>query len=339
MTDSEDSKREDDAAIANLLRASGKREQPSPDLERHIRAAVHAEWRATVAQRSRFRQRIWFAAAASILLLVSGLWFNQTRMVMPGAVVASVGRTAGTVSTSQPSTFTWLTGKRWQLVHPQQELRTHEILQTERDGRAALQVGSVSLRLDHDTRIAFLAPDRIEVLRGAAYVDSGNRSSSGKQLFLETPAGAIRHVGTQYEVRVLNAGTRIKVREGRVELSDDSGTTEQLNAGEQLIVAADGTRTRAPSAPHGADWSWTGDVAPPMDIEGQQLAQFLNWVARETGRRVVFADTRAEAEAVSAILHGSVAGLRPEEAFEAVLPTTRLRGRFAEGDILIDMPL
>jgi ferric-dicitrate binding protein FerR (iron transport regulator) len=339
VTDSEDSKREDDADIANLLRASGKREQPSSDLERHIRAAVHAEWRATVAQRNRVRQRIWLAAAASILLLVSGLWFNQTRMVMPGAVVASVERIAGTVSTSQPSTLAWLTGDRWQAVQPQQQLRTHEILETDRDGRAALRIASVSLRLDHDTRVAFLAPDRIEVLRGAAYVDSGNRSSAEKQLFLETPAGAIRHMGTQYEVRVLSTGTRIKVREGRVELSDDSGVKEQLIAGEQLTVAADGTHTRAISVPHGADWTWTGDVAPSIDIEGRQLAQFLSWVARETGRRVVFVDPRAEAEAVAAILHGSVAGLRPEEAFEAVLPTTRLRGRLADGDILIDMPM
>ena len=140
MTDKEDPKREDDATIANLLRASGKREQPSSDLERHIRAAVHAEWRATVAQRSRIRQRVWFAAAASVLLLVSGLWFNQTRMVMPGAVVVNVERVAGVVDTSQPTALSWLTGNSRQAVQPQQELRTHEILQTGHDGRAALRV-------------------------------------------------------------------------------------------------------------------------------------------------------------------------------------------------------
>ena len=342
MTDTEDPKREDDPAIANLLRASGKREQPSSDLERHVRAAVHAEWRATVARRNGFRQRIWIAAAASVLLLVSGLWFNQTQMVMPGPVVASVERIAGGVSAGEPSTAPWIMGNRWKSVRAQQQLRTHEILRTGEDGRAAIKVASISLRLDHDTRIVFVAPDRIEVFRGAVYVDSGNprtQSSAEKQLSLDTPAGAVRHLGTQYEVRVLSVGTRIKVREGRVEFSGDSGTKEQLAAGEQLTVAADGTHTRSTSVPHGADWSWTVDVAPPLDIEGRPLAQFLEWVARETGRRLVFVDPRAEEEAVAAVLHGSVAGLRPDEALEAVLPTTRLRGRVADGEILIDMPL
>jgi ferric-dicitrate binding protein FerR (iron transport regulator) len=342
VTDTEDPKREDDPAIANLLRASGKREQPSSELERHIRAAVHAEWRATVAQRNRLRQRIWIAAAASILLLVSGLWFSQARMVMPGAVVASVERISGGVSAGGPSTAPWLMGNRWQAVRPRQQLRAHEILRTDQDGRVAIRVKAISLRLDHDTRIAFLAPDRIEVLRGAVYVDSGNSrngSTAANGLSLDTPVGTVRHLGTQYEVRVLSAGTRIKVREGRVELSDDSGLKEQLTAGEQLIVAVDGTHTRGTSAPHGADWSWTGDVAPPMDIEGRRLTQFLRWVARETGRNIVFVDSRAEAEAVAAILHGSVAGLRPDDAFEAVMPTTRLRGRMADGEILIDMPM
>lgn len=332
-------KPDDDAAIARLLRATGKREQPSEDLERHIRAAVHAEWLATVAQRGRLRQRIWMAAAASILTLVAGLWVMQTRLSGPGALVAKLDRLEGSVNVSEQSPLSWLTGNRWRLVQPRQQMRVGDALETRHDGRTALTVaGSISLRLDHDTRIAFIDEGRIEVLHGAVYVDAGEALAGRRELLLDTPAGAVRHVGTQYEVRVLPAGTRIRVREGRVELSDPSGASEQLTAGEQLFVAPDGAHSRATAAADGSDWSWTGEVAPPFDIEGRPLGEFLDWVARETGRKVIFVDAQTEAEAASAVLHGSVAGLSPDEALQAVLPTTRLRGTLRDGDLLLEMP-
>jgi ferric-dicitrate binding protein FerR (iron transport regulator) len=332
-------KPDDDAAIARLLRASGKREQPAEDLERHIRAAVHAEWRATVAQRGRLRQRIWMAAAASILVLVAGLWVMQTRLSAPGTLVAKLDRLEGSVNVSEQSPLSWLTGNRWRVVQPREQMRARAALQTRHDGRAALTVGdSISLRLDHDTRIAFIDEGRIEVLHGAVYVDAGAAPAGRGRLLLDTPAGAVRHVGTQYEVRVLPAGTRIRVREGRVELSDAAGASEQLTAGEQLFVALDGAHSRASAAASGSEWSWIGEVAPPIDIEGRPLSDLLDWVARETGRRVVFVDAQTEAEAASAVLHGSVAGLSPDEALQAVLPTTRLRGTLRDGDMLIEMP-
>lgn len=339
MADIKEPAPDDDVTIGRLLRASGGREQPASDLQRHVRAAVHAEWRATVAQRGRARQRLWLAAAAAVLGLVAGLWVMQERLAAPGVVVASVSRVAGTVSAQSQSSIAWLSGDQSRMVQAQQQMRAHEILQTGHDGRAGLTVdGAVSLRLDHDTRIAFVEANRIEVLQGAVYVDAGVTPVARKSLLLDTPAGAVRHVGTQYEVRVLRTGTRISVREGRVELSDRSGATERLAAGEQLLVTRDGTRSRSGTASHDLQWSWIAEVAPPFDIEGRSLSDFLDWVARETGRKLVFADPASETEATAAILHGSVATLSPDEALQVVLPTTRLRGRVSAGNLLIDMP-
>lgn len=338
MSEDEQDRPDDDGVIARLLRASGGREQPSEDLQRDVRAAVHAEWRTLVAARTRTRQRIWLAAAASLIAVVAGLWVVQTRLTTPGVSLASVNRLEGNVNSQEHSPLSWLTGNRWQAVGLHQQMHAGESLQTGRDGRAALTVaGNVSLRLDHDTRIAFVAADRIEVQSGAVYVDAGT-APSRETLLLDTPAGAVRHLGTQYEVRMLSAGTRIRVREGRVELSDASGSTEQLSAGEQLIVAADGTHRRGVAEAQDADWSWSAQVAPPFEIEGRLLSEFLGWVSRETGRRLVFADPASEAEALSAVLHGSVAGLAPGEALRAVLPTTRLQGRIINGDLLIETP-
>ena len=338
MSEQQSDRPDDDEAIASLLRASGRRSPPSADLERHVRAAVHAEWRAMVAQRGRLRQRIWMAAAAAVLALLGGLWFIQARQSTPGELVASVSRIEGLVSAREPSLLPWLEGDRWHRVSSLQKLHARETLQTGPDGRVALTVGgNVSLRLDHDTRITFVSADRIKVLEGGVYVDSRARASK-PSLILDTPAGSVPNLGTQYEVRVLLAGTRIRVREGRVELSDRSGMSEQLSAGEQLLVAPNGAHSRAIAVPHDSEWRWIGEVTPPFEIEGRSLSDFLDWVSRETGRRLIFADPQSEAEASSAVLHGSVAGLRPDDALQVVLPTTRLRGAPRDGDLLIEMP-
>ncbi len=57
----------------------------------------------------------------------------------------------------------------------------------------------VSLRLDHDTRVALVSADRVDVTAGAVYVDSGVSGPSAARLQVGTPAGVVRHVGTQYE--------------------------------------------------------------------------------------------------------------------------------------------
>ena len=159
------------------------------------------------------------------------------------------------------------------------------------DGRVALalageRVASTGSRHENHSRGA----QRIEVLAGAVYVDAGLTRASSQSLQIDTPAGAVRHLGTQYEIRLLQPGTRIRVREGRVELSDRSGSTEQLAAGEQLIVSANGIHERAMVAADAPDWSWVTAVAPPFDIEGRSLNEFLAWVSRETGVEVAFAD-------------------------------------------------
>ena len=66
-------------------------------------------------------------------------------------------------------------------------------------------------------------------------------------------------------------------------------------------------------------------LAPEFEIEGQPLAGFLDWVARETGRHIQFADTGVRDTALRTRLHGSIRGLAPLEALGRVLSTTSLR--------------
>jgi ferric-dicitrate binding protein FerR (iron transport regulator) len=211
-----------------------------------------------------------------------------------------------------------------------------ESLETGPNGRAGLSLpGIASARLDHDTRIRLDSADRLVIERGALYVDAGADASGNSHLAVQTPAGVVRHVGTQYEVRLDGSAVQLRVREGRVEWLSNSGARERGRAGEQLTIAADGAVKRVQSTPYGESWDWIASTTPAIDIEGRPLAEFLEWAGRELGRDIMFATPDVQREAASIVVHGSIAGLTPQQALDAVLATTSVRGTLDDGRIVI----
>jgi len=75
-------------------------------------------------------------------------------------------------------------------------------------------------------------------------------------------------------------------------------------------------------------------TASTFDIADKPLSAFLTWVARQTGRKLVYDGPDAEALAHRVRLHGSIAGLTPDVALAAVLSTTSLRLQRSADDIL-----
>jgi hypothetical protein len=63
-------------------------------------------------------------------------------------------------------------------------------------------------------------------------------------------------------------------------------------------------------------------VAAPLELDGRSAFEVLQWVARETGKRLIFEDTNAELLARSAIVHGSSAGLEPLQVLDVVVATS-----------------
>jgi hypothetical protein len=137
-------------------------------------------------------------------------------------------------------------------------------------------------------------------------------------------------------VRLLDSAVQVSVRDGTIEWRSSRGDVETSRSGEQLTITDDGRVERGTVQPYGAAWDWTLEAAPTIDIEGLPLAQFLAWAARETGREVVYANPEAESEAAGIVVHGSIAGLSPAEALDAVLATTSVDARASGGNLVVD---
>jgi ferric-dicitrate binding protein FerR (iron transport regulator) len=307
-----------DLGIEELLRVLGARDEPSEQLTNAVREAVHAEWRAVVQRRSR-RRVLSVAFAAGLASLIAATVVLRVRQPEP-QWVANVVTVEG-----QPQIR--FDGAR-HLVQAGEVLQTGASLQTEA-ARVALQVGSsgtLSLRIDAGSRVLFKAPGVIELQAGALYVDA-SAEVPPVPLTVQTAAGAVRHIGTQYQVRTLagrTKGIEVSIREGRVEIASTFGTNAGV-AGELVAVSTTGGIERSALSSYDVSWQWATRIAPPFDIADRSLSVFLEWVARETGRELIYDDAAARRAAAGLKLFGSIAGLDPDTALAAVLSTTRFR--------------
>ncbi len=200
--------------------------------------------------------------------------------------------------------------------------------------RAAIRMaGGPSIRLDIGTRVRVESSSALVLERGAVYVDSEGESA----VEVRTTLGVVRDVGTQFEVRMLDEGSlRVRVREGRIVLSRDEAAHE-AGAGVELRMDGDGTLTRGTSSIYGSDWDWVLETAPVPDLAGRPLREVLDWVVREGGWTLQFADEDVEDLASTVtILQGDAEDLTPTEVASMVLKGSDLSYRLDEGELFVE---
>jgi ferric-dicitrate binding protein FerR (iron transport regulator) len=329
---------DDEAQIAALMRQAGQREQPTAAHRDQVRAAVHAEWLAAVNRRrataaTRVGRYPALAVAAAVVLGVA-VWLVRPA-IGPQLPLAALERAEGEV---QVKSGGWLAS--WQRLTPGVVLAAGTEVRTTAGGRVALRVNGISVRLDENSAVAMQAPDRVALARGALYLDSGSAAAAASTLLVQTPVGAVEHLGTQYEARLVGRDLQLRVREGRVRLRITGNEVGQVEAGagEQLTLSPGGAARRTVVARSGGAWSWAETIAPEFQIEGRTLSDFLAWVSRETGEPLTYDSVGAEQASQDMILHGSVRGLAPREALAAVLMTTRLRDASSAAGLRIELP-
>lgn len=311
----------DDNNLEALLRQVGTRDEPSADLTAAVRDVVHAEWRAVVEEQRRLRRRRTWGIAASVAVVMLAVALVFKAGLSPASAVATVAYVDGLVVDDA-------NGNNG--INAGEMLNSNDVIRTNAGSRASLNIGAeLSVRLDVDTTLKLLANDRVQLERGAIYVDSRGKAP----LLVATDVGTVRHLGTQYQVRSRGREIEVSVREGRIEVRNARGSNT-ADAGERLRVTAQGDVSRTTIARGDPSWAWVAQAAPVPDLENLTLDAFLQWVAAETGRDIVYATPQVKQLASTIRLHGSIRGLDPETALSAVLQTTELR-RYQTNDEFI----
>jgi ferric-dicitrate binding protein FerR (iron transport regulator) len=323
-----------DTDLAALLRAVGPRLQPPADVAAEGRAAVSAEWRATVAARQPARRRTvqpWMAMAASVAAIAIAVGIALPRWHGANDPVATVARVTGAAEVRHSA------DGAWQPLTAGSNVATGDEIRTQASGRVALRrADSLEVRLDATTQLAFNDDERASLAMGSVYVDAGAPGSGSDAFVIRTPYGDVRHLGTQYVASVSDGLLQVAVREGSVAI-DKGKSPVTARAGESLTIARDGMVSRAQLDVYGAAWRWAESVAPEFAIDGRSLDEFLAWAGRETGRKIVYTSADAAREAETTRLNGSIAGLTPEAAVAAVFASEPgLRQHIAGGQIRVE---
>lgn len=343
---------EQDTDIARAMRLVARRAVPA---ERRALAyqRVHAQWRAALGEarapvpplavRRQWRSHWRGALAASVLvaLLAVGIVIPSLGEPPPRFAIAQTVAGSRAVLRRGGPLGQWLSRER--ALTSGAIVQVGDSLSTDERSAALFRLDTAAtLRIAPDSQARIDAPDRVTLLRGRLYVDSGGTSQrAGKPLVIATIHGDVRHVGTRYLVQVTPATLDVAVRAGRARVSPAaralSAVPLDIEAGELLrIVPASGSLERRNVAPDGPEWAWLAGIPAPIEIEGATLRDFLAWYSAETGHEVVLGATPDSEHLGATELHGSVAGLQPDDALQAVAAIADLTVRRAGQRVIVE---
>lgn len=308
----------EDPAVERLLQAAGPPPAVPADFYAEVHRAAHVAWQAKVAERRTLVQRrrgVYLLAASVVLALGAVLVVRYAPTAEP---VAAVEAWFGVPATGLEVGKSVTRGAK---------------VTTGGASRVALRLqGGASLRLDCGTSLVFVSPSVLELERGAVYLDTGG----GAAVEVRTSYGVATDVGTQFEVRLGEERLELRVREGEVRLALAGDTLLSARAGVALTVHGDGMVERGSVPASGDGWRWVLQAAPSFELEGKTVAEALDWIVRETGWELRFSDPELRREAETIIVHGSLAGVPPQQAPEIVLLGSGLAYRLEEGNLFIE---
>jgi ferric-dicitrate binding protein FerR (iron transport regulator) len=321
----------DDKVLEALFRHASTRQRAPLEVEKKIREKLHSEWR-HVTRRRRVRRNVagWAIAASVVLaLFMSVSQFRQPDPLIPGPVLATVDKRAGDV-------FIQSAAGETSGLPVDAQLRAGSELSTIQDARIALAWASgESLRMDQNSRISLTSNTEISLLSGKIYIDAAGAGIQGRALVINTPSGPVSHIGTQYITTVSGDEVTVSVREGKVSIGSGDEATIAVQ-GQRLHLADNGQHLTTAIPVYGDEWQWTELIAPRFNVDGRTMQEFLDWVGRETGRKIEYGSIESELAAAQTRMHGNI-DLEPLHAMELMLQTSDLTAVVKDGVILVSL--
>ncbi len=320
MTANDDARGDYAAMEDRALRAALRTDVLSADALSRIRDATEAEWRANT---ERPAPRRWpaIAAAASVatVAVLGGWWFRPIDLPSErGVTLVRILKSTGSGVVAHCPL------QDCGAVNVGSALPVGRAVRFDADVLTSLSNGG-TLHIGRGAEIEAEASGGLRVHRGEIYVDiSPDLPDRTLPFVVQTDEGRFQHFGTQFSVTAQASGTRLRVREGQVKwLAQDEVLVTK--AGTELLIDEDRSVTRRAISTAGAEWALIESLPPDIDIENRLLADYLEWIARQMGRKLEYADPLARTIAGQTRLHGTVSGLSTRESLTTVMSSTSLQ--------------
>jgi FecR protein len=326
--------------IEKLLKLAGPREEVPDDVEQRTYELVRREWRAASQQPD----------GSSIYKRVRRAWKRDARMdtffrwFLPLGGVAAAALAILVLMQPSPVAINPI-GTVSKAVQPAAASSRFSsgmaifvgdsIITGDGEGLSLLLARRESVRIDENTELHIDARDRFTLVKGRVYADTGQFMYRDGGLEIETEFGVVTDVGTQFSVSSRDQRFEVAVREGRVDMRNDSSTLVVL-VGQQLSMRQNMEPEFSSVDAHDDSWNWAAELAPDFEGKNRSLFSFLKWAARETGRELIFESDELRMLAMRADIRGQVSSLTPDEALLAMQPITTVRYRIEADKIVIE---
>ena len=318
----------EESVVEALLRAAGSRPPIPAERLAALTESAEQSWRRMV-HRHRRRRWAFVGSLAAVVLAVAVVVVVQR--VETGNKGTGVQAIAGTVERLRGTGLVEdRAGGPSKALAAADAIPTGAIVRTLEASRMAISLGEgLELRLDASSRVRLASSTLVELEAGALYVDDTAAPTGAEPLSIQTPYGRVRHVGTQFEVRLGARGVLVKVREGDVDV-DSRGISYRLPAGQALTLSERLEPVRETVEPFGPAWSWLMEVAEPFQLENRSLPEYLDWLQRETGWSTRFVGG-PPTDLEDIVLHGSIGHLRPDLTVGPVLRSCGMSHSIRDG--------
>ncbi len=317
----------DDLRIEELLRAAGPRPPLPDEMKNRLEASFRTELLAS--RRKLVRRNMYLGAGLVASLVLTVMTYLNWQQPVSLEVIAKVQRSSG-------QTY-WQQGRETGPLRSGNLVHTDDILRTAEGWLAISPPGSdIEIRLDRMTEVRAARENSIELISGSVYVDV--HSAAIHQPFTIYAQGiSIDHIGTQFMVSMNEQNVSVAVREGEVVIeSKEQRIRGRATTDEAALVELDSDHHLVTSKikKHGDRWEWASTFAPEIDTDGMSIGEFLNWIARETGTRILYTSAEARAGANERIV-GTIPTGDVLQALDTAMSLTRFNAVIEDGVIIV----
>lgn len=298
---------------------AGVSPRPAPPEAARLKAQAAAR-EAFESLKRRRRQRLGAGLALAASAVIA--WFLTTTQLLPAAPFeVELAAATGLMIDGRPVSA----DARRLEVTPGARMETSQPVR--------LALGrSTDLRIDGRSSVVWQGADRLELIQGAVYVDTGDRDD----MTVVTNRGTVTDIGTRFLVSLEGDTLEVAMRDGRTVVDSTFGRFEADAAdghGDVLRISdRDVSSTVEPTSED--RWEWIHAV--PRGYDSDRVAIVLQQIADDLGLVLDYADAGTRAWVMNQRLLGErLSALEPQQALGVLSTATGLEVLEQDGSLTV----